>query len=173
MKREPDDLERFVDAQNTDGIFEKAVRELRAGRKESHWIWYVFPQLRGLGRSGAADYFGIADRAEAIAYLNHDVLGPRLRRCTQLLIQSGVCKVRLLMRSEGDVTKLKSSMTLFAAVTEDNSDFREVLRKYYEGGRDLDTLRMLGPPPVPSESVTPAPRRRSFWELLRRSQSGK
>lgn len=172
MKHDPDDLERFVDAQDAGGIFETAVRELRSGRKESHWIWYVSPQLRGLGATGTADYFGIADRAEAIAYLDHDVLAPRLRRCSQLLIQSGTGNVHLLMQSAVDVTKLKSSMTLFAAVTEDNSDFREVLRKYYEGGRDLETLRMLGPLPAPAEPP-PIPRRRRFWALRRKGSDGK
>lgn len=151
MKHDTNDLERFVDAQNAGGIFDTAVRKLRAGRKESHWIWFVFPQLRGLGGTRAAHHFGIADRAEAIAYLNHDVLGPRLRRCTQLLIQSGVPDVHLLMRSEVDVIKLKSSMTLFTAVTEDSNGFRAVLRKYYQGGHDLETLRILAPPPTPAE----------------------
>ncbi|TPG33681.1 DUF1810 domain-containing protein [Mycolicibacterium hodleri] len=140
---DPFDLQRFVDAQDRGGDFETAVMELSAGRKRSHWIWFVFPQLSGLGRSAMAVRYGIKSRDEVTAYLAHDVLGPRLRWCAQLVAHSGAVTAEALMGSV-DALKLKSSMTLFAEVTDgDRRDFTAVLDEYYGGQRDEQTLRML------------------------------
>ncbi len=143
---DPHDLQRFVDAQDRGGTFEEAVAELRAGRKTSHWMWFVFPQLRGLGRTETATFYGIGSRAEAVAYLAHDVLGPRLRRCARLVPRSGAVTAEGLM-GHTDALKLRSSMTLFAEVAEsegvDDQDFVAVLAKYYDGERDAATLELL------------------------------
>ncbi len=141
----PSALQRFVDAQDANGTYAAAVRELSAGRKTSHWMWFVFPQLRGLGRSPMAERYGIASRAEAVDYLAHDVLGPRLLRCAQLVVASGATTARELMGGELDALKLQSSMTLFAEVAgaEQGGDFGAVLDKYFAAQRDPQTLRML------------------------------
>jgi uncharacterized protein (DUF1810 family) len=139
---DPFDLERFVIAQDRDGTYDAAVRELRAGRKTSHWMWFVFPQIRGLGRTSMAHTYGIGSREEAVAYLAHDVLGPRLRRCAQLVCTSGAVTSEALL-GHTDALKLGSSMTLFAEVTDDDADFVSVLRKYYAGKRDPETLTRL------------------------------
>lgn len=141
---DPYELERFVVAQERDGIYDTAVGELRAGRKTSHWVWFVFPQLRGLGHSWAAEHYGIGSRAEAAAYLAHDVLGERLRRCSQLVISSGAVTAQALMGSV-DALKLWSSMTLFAESADDDHDFVAVLGMYYGGTRDPKTLGLLRP----------------------------
>jgi uncharacterized protein (DUF1810 family) len=135
------DLQRFVDAQQP--VYEEVVAELRAGRKRSHWMWFVFPQLRELGRSATAIHFGIASRDEAVAYLEHDVLGPRLRWCAQLVTASGAVTALALMGSV-DALKLRSSMTLFAQATDDNREFVAVLEKYYDGEPDPLTVELLG-----------------------------
>jgi uncharacterized protein (DUF1810 family) len=137
---DPHDLQRFVDAQR--GVYDSVLDELRAGRKRSHWIWFVFPQLQGLGRSPTAIKYAISSLDEARAYLAHDVLGPRLRECT-----------RLLARIEGataddifgwpDNLKVRSSMTLFARAADDNADFRVVLDKFYDGVEDELTVEQL------------------------------
>jgi uncharacterized protein (DUF1810 family) len=137
---DPYDLRRFVEAQNP--VFDTVIDELRAGRKRSHWMWFVFPQLRGLGATAMAEKYGIESRDEAAAYVAHDVLGPRLRRCAQLVTQSGAVTASEFMGSV-DALKLSSSMTLFAEVTDDDHDFTAVLDKYYAGQRDKQTLRML------------------------------
>jgi uncharacterized protein (DUF1810 family) len=136
-------LQRFVDAQEP--VFAVALAELREGRKRSHWMWFVFPQLRDLGRSATAVRFGIASAEEAAAYLEHDVLGPRLRTCTRALSTLAATSAERVMGSV-DAMKLRSSMTLFAAVTEDDGDFVAVLEKYYAGERDRVTLELLGRP---------------------------
>ncbi|BBZ28698.1 calpastatin [Mycolicibacterium madagascariense] len=140
------DLQRFVDAQDRGGTYDAAVAELRSGRKRSHWMWFVFPQLRGLGRTETATYYGIGSRDEAVAYLAHDVLGPRLRRCAQLVASSGAPTAEQLM-GHVDGLKLRSSMTLFAEAAGDvgdAGDFVAVLEKYYGGEPDPMTLRLLG-----------------------------
>jgi uncharacterized protein (DUF1810 family) len=137
---DPFDLQRFVEAQNP--VIDGVIDELRAGRKRSHWMWFVFPQLRGLGATPMAEKYGIGSREEAAAYLAHDVLGPRLRRCAQLVTQSGAVTASAFMGSV-DALKLSSSMTLFAEVADDDRDFTAVLDKYYAGRRDGQTLRML------------------------------
>jgi uncharacterized protein (DUF1810 family) len=137
---DPHHLERFVEAQAP--VFDTVLDELRSGRKRSHWMWFVFPQLRGLGRTPTADYYGIASRAEASAYLEHDVLGPRLRQCARLVAQSGAVSAEALM-GQVDALKLWSSTTLFAEVAEDDRDFVAVLEKFYGGERDAKTQAML------------------------------
>lgn len=137
---DPFDLQRFVDAQS--GVYDTVAAELRRGRKRSHWIWFIFPQITGLGRSPTAEKYAISSLAEAEAYLRHEVLGPRLRECT-----------RLVNRVEGrsvdeifgwpDNLKVRSSMTLFAHATPDNGDFVALLNKYYGGEEDSATLERL------------------------------
>ena len=133
------DLKRFVDAQAQS--YDTALREIRSGCKRSHWMWYVFPQLKGLGRSDYAWYYGIADAAEAAAYLAHPVLGARLRECCEaLLAQSSRDALAIFGRM--DYPKVRSSMTLFAAVSHDPL-FLQVLNEFYDGSQDRLTLEML------------------------------
>ena len=135
-----DDLNRFLMAQERD--YAQALAEIRAGRKQSHWIWYISPQLRGLGYSYNAEYYGIADAEEARLYLAHPVLGSRLREITNALLELPESDpVRVMGRP--DDLKLCSSMTLFEYVAEQDSVFGKVLDKYYGGRRDAATLRML------------------------------
>jgi uncharacterized protein (DUF1810 family) len=135
------DLERFVDAQ--DGIYERALSELRAGRKRSHWMWFVFPQLRGLGRSAMADRYGLASLEEAVGYLAHPVLGPRLRECTAAV--NGVArKSASEIFGFPDDLKFHSSMTLFHLADASDPQFAEALRKYFGGRDDTGTLELLG-----------------------------
>ena len=133
-------LQRFVEAQNP--VYEQVCTELRGGQKNSHWMWFVFPQLRGLGYSEMANKFGIASRREAEAYLEHPILGSRLRECTQLVnhVQN-----RSIAQIFGypDNLKFWSSMTLFASVTSDNQDFRHALEKYFGGELDRLTVGRL------------------------------
>lgn len=129
MDDDPFDLERFVFEQNRDGNFERAVKELRAGRKDSDWIWFVFPQLRREDLKPYSARFAIRSREEAIAYPEHEVLGPRLRRCAQLVARPRVVSARALMGSSVDEAKLKSSMTLFAVVSDDDDDFAAVFAR--------------------------------------------
>jgi uncharacterized protein (DUF1810 family) len=152
---DPYDLNRFVIAQNRSGVvdnYEAAVRELRAGRKTSHWIWFVFPQLDGVAEMATPKVgdttkkFAIRSREEAAAYLAHDVLGPRLHRCAKLVVRSGAVNVNTLMGGAPDDRKLQSSMTLFAEVAKDDGeeeDFVTVLRVCYRGDLDTITLRLL------------------------------
>jgi len=134
------DLNRFLTAQEQD--YAQALAEIRAGRKRSHWIWYIFPQLRGLGYSYNAEYYGIADAEEARQYLAHPVLGARLREITEALLELPESdSVRVMGRP--DDLKLCSSMTLFEYVSVQDSVFGKVLDKYYGGRRDAATLRML------------------------------
>lgn len=138
---DPHDLARFVAAQ--DPVYADVVQELRTGRKRSHWMWFVFPQLRELGRSSTAHRYGIATRAEASAYLAHAVLGPRLRECARLVTAIDDASVEQIF-GWPDCLKLQSSMTLFAASTEDDADFVAVLDKFYAGERDGATVELLG-----------------------------
>lgn len=134
------DLQRFVDAQEP--VYAAVLGELRSGRKRSHWIWFVFPQLRGLGRSPTAAHYGISSLDEARAYLAHDVLGPRLRECTRLVAQIDGRSVEDIF-GWPDILKVCSSMTLFAHATDDNADFRAVLDKFYNGVQDPVTVEQL------------------------------
>jgi uncharacterized protein (DUF1810 family) len=137
----PFDLARFVDAQA--GIYDTVLAELRAGRKRSHWMWFVFPQLRGLGSSPTAVRFGITGLAEAQAYLDHPVLGPRLRECTALVNALAGASMEDVF-GWPDYLKLRSSMTLFgAAAGSENTDFTAVLDTFYGGEQDAKTLALL------------------------------
>jgi uncharacterized protein (DUF1810 family) len=137
---DPYSLQRFVDAQEP--VFERVCRELRAGRKQSHWMWFVFPQLRGLGHSAMAQRYGISSRDEAQAYLDHAVLGSRLRECTRLVLDvEGRC-VGEIFGSPDDM-KFRSSMTLFAKTADDNKIFEDALQKYFVGKPDPLTLARL------------------------------
>jgi uncharacterized protein (DUF1810 family) len=137
---DPYNLQRFVDAQN--GVYERVRSELREGRKRGHWMWFIFPQIRGLGRSHMAEAFAIASKDEAAAYLDHSVLAPRLRECTQLVTR---VEGRTLEEILGhpDNLKFRSSMTLFAQATADNQLFVAALRKYCNGELDHSTLERL------------------------------
>jgi uncharacterized protein (DUF1810 family) len=137
---DPFDLRRFVDAQAP--VYDAVVGELRGGRKRSHWMWFVFPQLRGLGSSPTAVQFAISSIQEARAYLAHEVLGPRLRECTGLVAGTeGRTAEQIFGWPDG--LKLRSSMTLFARAADDNADFVAVLDKYYGGEEDPATLARL------------------------------
>lgn len=140
---DPFDLKRFVDAQEP--VYGDVVDELRDGRKRSHWMWFVFPQVRGLGGSAMAARFGIASLEEAGAYLRHELLGPRLRECARLVTAVQGRSIGQIFGSPDDL-KLCSSMTLFARATDDNKDFLAVLDKYYDGRQDPLTLELLGAP---------------------------
>ena len=135
------DLDRFVDAQ--DGTYEQALGELRRGRKTGHWMWWIFPQVAGLGMSSTSQAYAVRDLAEATAYVQHDVLGPRLLECCRALLDlDGVSAERVL--GTIDAVKLRSSMTLFAHADPDQPLFRDVLEKYYDGDEDERTVALLG-----------------------------
>jgi uncharacterized protein (DUF1810 family) len=142
VTEDPHNLRRFVDAQERQGIYGQALEELRAGQKTSHWIWFVFPQIAGLGRSATARLFALDSLDEARAYLGHPLLGPRLRECSQALLGVSGKSAREIL-GETDATKLRSSMTLFAHAGPNEPVFREVLDRYYEGKRDEETQRRL------------------------------
>jgi uncharacterized protein (DUF1810 family) len=137
---DPFDLRRFVLAQ--DPVYPSVVAELRDGRKRGHWMWFVFPQLRGLGGSPTAVRYGITSVQEARAYLSHDLLGPRLRECTQLVNQVQGRSAAEIFGSPDDL-KLRSSMTLFALAADDAGDFTALLDRYYGGEQDPLTLARL------------------------------
>ena len=134
------DLERFVTAQN--GVYAQALAELKRGRKQSHWMWFVFPQLAGLGRSETARFFGIGSAAEARAYLGHPLLGARLGECVAALLGQAERSAEAIF-GVVDAMKLKSSMTLFAAVAGDPAPFAAVLEAYFNGERDPATFALL------------------------------
>jgi uncharacterized protein (DUF1810 family) len=134
------DLERFVAAQ--EGVYRGAVAELRAGRKTGHWIWFVFPQVAGLGRSPTSQHYAIGSLGEARAYLDHPVLGPRLRECAAaVLAVSGRTAEEIL--GSVDAVKLRSSMTLFHRAAPDEPLFRQILDRYYDGRPDGTTDALL------------------------------
>jgi uncharacterized protein (DUF1810 family) len=133
------DLTRFVAAQ--DGVYRQAIAELRAGAKRSHWMWFIFPQIAGLGQSTMARTYAIADADEARAYLAHPVLGPRLIEATEVVTAAQGSAEAIL--GGIDAVKLRSSMTLFAAVAEAPAPFRAVLARFFDGVEDAATLRLL------------------------------
>ena len=137
---DPFDLARFVEAQAPSHA--NALAELRAGRKRSHWMWFVFPQVAGLGSSFMAQRYAIGSRAEAEAYLAHPLLGERLRACVAALLAVEGRSATQIMGSPDDV-KLRSSMTLFAEVAPAGSDFERLLGKYFRGEKDQRTLDSL------------------------------
>jgi uncharacterized protein (DUF1810 family) len=139
---DPHDLERFVAAQAP--VWEHVRAELASGRKRSHWMWFVFPQLRGLGRSAMAERYGIASRAEAEAYVGHALLGARLVECTRLMLDVEAGKSALAILGAPDDLKFRSSMTLFAAVAEDaQAPFSAALQRFFGGVGDPATLALL------------------------------
>jgi uncharacterized protein (DUF1810 family) len=134
------DLERFVEAQA--GVYEQACAELRAGRKQSHWMWFVFPQIRGLGSSPMAVRYAISSLEEARAYLAHEVLGARLRECAGIVLRVEGKAVGEIFGSP-DELKFHSSMTLFAKAEEGGGVFWEALEKYFAGEMDRGTLARI------------------------------
>lgn len=137
---DPYDLNRFIEAQNTN--YEDAVSELREGRKRSHWMWYVFPQITGLGNSAMSYRYGITSADEARAYLAHPVLGTRLIECAEAVLTIQNRSANEIFGSPDDL-KLKSSATLFAQVSPPGSVFEQILDKYYSSERDSRTLALI------------------------------
>ena len=137
---DPFDLQRFVNAQ--DAVFEQVCSELRQGRKRGHWMWFVFPQLKGLGHSWMANKFGISSRDEAEAYLAHSILGPRLKECTRLVNLAEGRTVEQIFGYPDDL-KFRSSITLFSVIGSDNEVFVAALQKYFGGQPDRLTLERL------------------------------
>ncbi|WP_312343033.1 DUF1810 domain-containing protein [Stutzerimonas nitrititolerans] len=134
------DLQHFVDAQHP--LYARALAELQAGYKQSHWMWFVFPQIAGLGHSARAQRYAIADRDEALAYLRHPLLGLRLDECARALLPHRERTARQILGSPDDL-KLRSSMTLFAAVAPERTVFQQVLDAFYDGEADRETLIRL------------------------------
>jgi uncharacterized protein (DUF1810 family) len=137
---DPRDLQRFLSAQAE--AYADALSELRAGRKYSHWMWFVFPQIRGLGISSTAQFYGIADLAEARAYLAHPVLGLRLVECCEAMLSHARGTATEILGTPDDL-KLRSSATLFATVSPPGSVFERVLARYYDGNGDRRTLDFI------------------------------
>ena len=138
---DPFNLSRFVQAQQ--GDFERALAEVTAGRKRTHWMWYIFPQLDGLAFSSTSKYYAIQGLDEARAYLAHPVLGPRLIECAEAALRVEGRSATAIFGSPDDL-KLRSCATLFACVSPPGSVFERLLDKYYGGQRDQKTLRLLG-----------------------------
>ena len=134
------DLERFVNAQNP--VFEEVRTELRRGRKEGHWMWFIFPQLRGLGHSAMANRYAISSQNEAEAYLKNPILGSRLRHVTQLVMLVEGRSIDQIF-ADPDHLKFRSSMTLFAATAIENKIFKDALQKYFAGKADQLTIERL------------------------------
>jgi uncharacterized protein (DUF1810 family) len=142
MTADPHQLHRFLEAQDQGGTYDRALAELRAGRKRSHWMWFVFPQIAGLGHSEMSQTYAIASIAEARAYLDHPVLGSRLRECTRALLQVGGRSAAEILGSI-DAVKLRSSMTLFARAAPEEPVFQRLLDQYYGGEGDEATEQLL------------------------------
>lgn len=134
-------LNRFLKGQENDYL--TALSEIKAGRKRSHWMWYIFPQVKGLGFSETSKFYAIKDIEEAVAYLKHPVLGKRLKEITSELLKLHTNNASEVFGSPDDM-KIKSSLTLFAAITDEISIFREALQKFFGGKEDEQTLRILG-----------------------------
>lgn len=141
MAGDPHNLKRFEDAQADD--YDQALAEIKAGRKRSHWMWYVFPQVDGLGSSSMAKQYAIKSIDEARAYLDHPVLGPRLREIARAVLEVEGKSARDIFGSPDDL-KLRSSATLFSAVSIDDPVFERLLDKYFPGDRDARTLQIIG-----------------------------
>ena len=141
MTNDPFDLDRFVRTQAND--YDRALDEIRRGRKQSHWMWYVFPQIAGLGQSAMSRRFAINGLEEARAYLTHPVLAPRLIACMETLLRlEGVSADQIF--GFPDTMKLRSCATLFAAASAPGSVFHRLLDRYFEGEKDAETIRLLG-----------------------------
>ena len=138
---DPHNLARFVDAQSE--VYDEAHAEIRAGRKQSHWMWFIFPQIDGLGSSSTAKRFAIKSSAEAEAYLAHPLLGPRMVACAEAAVGVTGNVSALTVFGSPDDMKLRSSVTLFACISPSGSVFEKVLDRYFQGERDPYTLRLL------------------------------
>jgi uncharacterized protein (DUF1810 family) len=137
---DPYRLDRFLDAQA--GIHDVALAEIQAGRKQTHWMWFVFPQIAGLGSSRTSQYYAIKSAGEARAYLEHPVLGDRLRKCADAVLHLSARSATDVFGSPDDL-KLWSSATLFAAVSEPGSAFEHIISRYFRGEPDTKTLELL------------------------------
>ncbi|HXY53366.1 MAG TPA: DUF1810 domain-containing protein [Nitrospirota bacterium] len=137
---DPFGLSRFINAQ--DGVYDRVLEELKNGRKRSHWMWYIFPQVDGLGYSATSKHYAIKSVEEARAYLNHPVLGSRLLECANTVLATEGRSASGIFGYPDDL-KLQSSMTLFASVADQDSVFAHVLDKYFQGERDVRTLQIL------------------------------
>jgi uncharacterized protein (DUF1810 family) len=140
MPDDPFDLQRFVDAQAP--VYERVRAELKNGRKQSHWMWFIFPQVTGLGHSAMAERYAISSLSEAKAYLTHAILGPRLRECTRLVIQVDGKSAHDILGSPDDM-KFHSCLTLFARAAPDEALFNSALDKYFDGRDDALTIARL------------------------------
>ena len=140
MTHDPYRLDRFIEAQ--EGDYENALAEIRAGRKRSHWMWYVFPQFIGLGNSPTSVHYAIKSRAEAEAYLAHPILGPRLLECAEAVVQVQNRSAHEIFGSPDDL-KLRSSATLFASVSPDASVFHRIIGTYFDGKPDVRTTELM------------------------------
>jgi uncharacterized protein (DUF1810 family) len=138
--KDPFNLQRFIDAQ--DEVFEEVCAELRNGRKSSHWMWFIFPQIKGLGRSPTAERFAISSREEAAAYASHPILGVRLVACTRLVNSIEGRSIHQIFGDPDDL-KFRSCMTLFAEVCKDKRPFLDAIRKYFGGEFHSRTLELL------------------------------
>lgn len=147
MAEDPYNLSRFEEAQRP--VIEGVLEELRRGRKETHWMWFVFPQVAGLGFSATARFYAIGSRAEAEAYLAHAILGARLRQCAELVLGQRSRSAAEIFGYPDDL-KLCSSMTLFAAVSPPESVFHEVIEAFFNGAPDTATLDFLADNPAQS-----------------------
>ena len=141
---DPHDLKRFVQAQ--EGDYERALSEVKSGRKRSHWMWHIFPQIEGLGFSTTSRRYSIKSIGEAKAYLSHPVLGPRLMECAEAVLGVEGRSAYEILGSPDDM-KLRSCATLFACVAPAGSVFERLLDKYFQGERDQKTLHLLGGAP--------------------------
>ena len=139
--RDPFDLKRFVRAQESD--YDRALEEIAAGRKRSHWMWYIFPQFTGLGLSATSRHYAIGSLDEARAYLAHPILGPRLIECAAATLTATGRSAHDIFGSPDDM-KLRSSLTLFSLVSPQNSVFHRALEKYFEGQGDERTVDLVG-----------------------------
>ncbi len=147
---DPFNLERFVTAQAA--VFDAALAELKAGRKRGHWMWFVFPQLRGLGHSAMAQFYAISSVEEARAYLSHAVLGPRLVSCTNAVLECDANSLREIFDTPDDM-KFRSSMTLFALASDGNPVFQAALDRWCSGRMDDITVLILATPPTQGSSL--------------------
>jgi uncharacterized protein (DUF1810 family) len=141
LNNDPDNLARFLSAQEK--VYSSVLAELRSGAKQTHWMWFIFPQIEGLGHSPTARYYSIKNREEALRYLNHPILGARLLECAKIVLAVNG-RSALEIFGPPDDMKLRSSMTLFGCVADSQTEFSRVLDKYFEGQRDQRTLDLLG-----------------------------
>ncbi|MBS1677783.1 MAG: DUF1810 domain-containing protein [Actinobacteria bacterium] len=147
MTEDPFHLQRFVDAQEDAAIYARALAELRAGRKQGHWIWFVFPQVAGLGMSPMSQAYAIRSVEEARAYLDHPLLGARLRECTEALLDTAPDATAERILGGIDAIKVRSSMTLFTRAAPEEQLFKSALARFYAGAPDPETDRLLAAKP--------------------------